>query len=393
LLRGFFVLSTKAKPLGRHRRRERSQHVAVLRRDKYKQKKRASAREGEDHKITFAGQDDAEKAAIGGDGELAKREAMQNWLRSWLDDGDVFAGGLRQQRRNINPDNVAGFPFCGALEEDAIFVGSPVENAETYAEADKMIGNGKVAHFENFAVDEVGDFFAAGRNGQAAGVTIECGDFLVILREEFEALEPRRPGHGVVAFDGDGGVGAGNAIGVDKRAALKSGTGGASRDIGVAEGKKHARLNGLGEVDDGGVVLEPGGVEAVLDGALAFAEADFFAVVFESEGHEGVFGAAGFVDDGGGEELGEDEATVGRPMEGVADVGKRLIAAIKFVALEQAAALAIEFLNPDVVVLEIVLFGLEVAADGIDDATVRCKREGGDLVVDVLERLIEVLAA
>lgn len=121
-----------------------------------------SAWEGEDHKITFARQDDTEKAAVGGDGEIANREAVKDRLRGWLKDGDFFAGRLRQERRNSNPDNVAGFSFGGALEEDAIFVGGPVENAETHAEADKMIGNGQVAHFEGFAVDEIGDFFATG---------------------------------------------------------------------------------------------------------------------------------------------------------------------------------------------------------------------------------------
>ena len=80
-------------------------------------------------------------------------------------------------------------------------------------------------------------------------------------------------------------------------------------------------------------------------------------------------------------------------MEGVDGVGKECIAAGEFVALEKAAALAVGFLEPDVVVLEIVFFGFDVAADGIDDAAVGSKREGSDFIVDVLERLVEILGA
>jgi hypothetical protein len=56
--------------------------------------------------------------------------------------------------------------------------------------------------------------------------------------------------------------------------------------------------------------------------------------------------------------------------------------------LEQATALAVGFLDPDIVVLEIVFFGFDIAACGIDDAAVGGEREGGDFVIDVLERLV-----
>jgi len=44
--------------------------------------------------------------------------------------------------------------------------------------------------------------------------------------------------------------------------------------------------------------------------------------------------------------------------------------ALEFLADENAAALAIRVLDPDVVVLEIVLFGLERAIDGVGDPPV-----------------------
>jgi hypothetical protein len=61
--------------------------------------------------------------------------------------------------------------------------------------------------------------------------------------------------------------------------------------------------------------------------------------------------------------------------------------------LEKAAALAVGFLEPDVVVLEIVFFSFDVTTDGVDDAAVGREREGGYFFVDVLERLVEVLSA
>jgi hypothetical protein len=78
-------------------------------------------------------------------------------------------------------------------------------------------------------------------------------------------------------------------------------------------------------------------------------------------------------------------------VEGINGVGKEFIAAGEFVALEQAAAFAVRFLEPDVVVLKIVFFGFDVAADGVNYAAVGSERERGDFFVDVLERLVEVL--
>src|SRR5229473_1105976 len=100
---------------------------------------------------------------------------------------------------------------------------------------------------------------------------------------------------------------------------------------------------------------------------------------------------AAVVHDRGGEELGEDQAAVRGPAKRVDHVAEGLVAAGELLAFEQAAALAASFLEPDVVVFEVVKLGFEVAMNGIDDAAVGGEGESGDFFVDVLERLVEVL--
>src|SRR5207302_6084540 len=61
-------------------------------------------------------------------------------------------------------------------------------------------------------------------------------------------------------------------------------------------------------------------------------------------------------------------------------------------SFEETAALAASVLDPDVVVLErIVNFCFHSAIDGIRDASIGGVSEGGDVFVDGLERLVEVL--
>jgi len=131
----------------------------------------------------------------------------------------------------------------------------------------------------------------------------------------------------------------------------------------------------------------------VEDDVVAFVEADFVAGVIEKKRLEGVLGLAGVVDDGGGEKLREDEMTVGGPAEGVDEVAEGLRAASVFLAFEESAALAVGFLEPDIVVLEVVGSCFEFAIDGIDDAAVGGVGEGGDFVVDGLERFVKILGA
>jgi hypothetical protein len=149
-------------------------------------------------------------------------------------------------------------------------------------------------------------------------------------------------------------------------------------------------LHDLGEIDDGGIVEEPGSVGGILDDTVQAPGMDLLAIVVEDESHESVFGFAGLVDDGSGEKLREGEAAVGRPAVGADGVGEGRIAADKFFSREEAATLAVALLEPDVVALEIVDLGFEKAADGVDDATVRSVGEAGDVFVDGLERLVEI---
>ena len=94
----------------------------------------------EDFEIAFAGEDHRQEAAVGRDVELADRDTAEDWLRCWCEDGSFFGVFLREEHGNINPDQVAGFSFDGALEHDAVFVGRPMENAEAYTEADEVVG-------------------------------------------------------------------------------------------------------------------------------------------------------------------------------------------------------------------------------------------------------------
>ena len=82
-----------------------------------------STRKREDKETALAGDDDGEEAAVGRNGEVAEGEAVKDGGGDGLRDGDVLAGRVGAERREVNPDEVAGFFFDGALEEDARFVG------------------------------------------------------------------------------------------------------------------------------------------------------------------------------------------------------------------------------------------------------------------------------
>lgn len=121
-----------------------------------------SEREGEDCEIALAGEDYGQEAAVGRDIEFADGDAAEDWLRRGREDGDVSRVFLCGELGNIYPDEVAGFSFDGAFQHDAIFVGGPMENAEANAEADEMIGSSEVANLQDFSVNKIGRFFAAG---------------------------------------------------------------------------------------------------------------------------------------------------------------------------------------------------------------------------------------
>src|SRR5258708_28046659 len=230
-----------------------------------------------------------------------------------LADGDVLvcnAGRHGGQRREVNPHEVARFFFHGALQEDAGFVGGPLERAEANTHAGDAIRRGQVAHLKNLLVNVVGDLLRGGRNRDAALIAVEGGELFVVLGEEVEPLEARRPGKIAVLFHGNGNVGAGDVIHVEEGTAVEGGADGASGNIHVFKGRENVGLHDLGEIDDGGIVLEPGGVGGILDDAVQAPGMDLLAVVVEDEGHESAFGFAALAHAGGGETREEVKAPV-----------------------------------------------------------------------------------
>ena len=80
-------------------------------------------REGKDEEAALAGDNNGEEAAVGRNGEVAKGESVKDGGGDGLRDGDVLAESVGAERREVDPNEVAGFFFDGALEEDARFVG------------------------------------------------------------------------------------------------------------------------------------------------------------------------------------------------------------------------------------------------------------------------------
>src|SRR5260370_1362705 len=119
---------------------------------------------------------------------------------------------------------------------------------------------------------------------------------------------------------------------------------------------------------------------------------DFPAGVVEEHRLEGIFRLTAVIENRRGEKLREDEMTVGGPAERVDEIAEGLIAARILLPFEETTALATCVLDPDVVVLErVVDFRFHSAVDGIDDAAVGGVGEGGDFLVDGLERFVEIL--
>jgi len=117
--------------------------------------------------------------------------------------------------------------------------------------------------------------------------------------------------------------------------------------------------------------------------------------------------------------LGKEVAAIGRPAETVDGVGKRGVGEIEFGiefafffgdrffvavdedgvfvdgefrAFEDAAAFSARVLNPDVVVLEIVFFVVNIAADAKGDAAVGGDGERGEFFVDGEGGFVELLS-
>jgi len=231
-------------------------------------------------------------------------------------------------------------------------------------------------------------------------------------------LKARRAREGFVAFDGDGEIGFGKRNDRNKSAAFEERAASTVGDRGVFKREEKARLGDLVKIRDGRVVDEKDGVFGVVNQRIVATQPDFFAAIVDDERHEFVLSLAGFVDDERREELREEIAAIGRPAEAVHRVRKRSIGEIEFRiefaffpgdgffvavdedgvfvdgefrAFEDAAAFAVGVLNPNVVVLEIVFFVVDVPADTESDATVGGDGESRQLFVDGEGGFVELL--
>ncbi|HYW82655.1 MAG TPA: hypothetical protein VFB30_05340, partial [Spirochaetia bacterium] len=213
--------------------------------------------------VAAAGEDDGKEAAVAGEAEFADGDAVEKDARRGLGDGDGLPRGVGDQGRNREFREVGGFFFEGALEVNAGFIRGPLENAEANAEAGDFVGSGEVANFEDFLVEIVGDLGARGREGEAAREGLEGGDLGGVLREEIETLEARRAIEVAVAFDGDGGIAAGEARGIDEGAAFKGFSSGTSGHVEILHGKEGAGGDLFGKEDEVGTIAKPQGILGV----------------------------------------------------------------------------------------------------------------------------------
>lgn len=352
---------------------------------------RPSVWKGKNQQVALAGDDDAEKATVGRDREFAEAEPVKNGNGRWLRDGDFFVGRDGGESGDREPDNVAGFFLGSPFEENARFVGSPTIDAKADAHARELVGIREAADFEDFAVDEIGGFGAVGRNGEAAFVAVERGELFGGVAEDVEILQTGRAGHGVVLLDGDSEIHPGKPGSVAKGAPFVGRRNRARGEARGFDGEERESRHGLGKIDNGVVVREKSGIGGGEDEVVALFDAKFVAGVVEEKRLDGVGGAAAVVLHGGDHELDEEIAAVRRPANGVREVTEELIVARVFLAFEETASLAVWLLDPDIVVLEVVKLGFELAISGKSDGVVGTEGEGGDLVVDGTKRIVEVL--
>src|SRR5712672_4207256 len=107
---------------------------------------------------------------------------------------------------------------------------------------------------------------------------------------------------------------------------------------------------------------------------------NLLAIVFERQGHDGILRGAVLVDHRSGDELRENQPAIRRPAKRIDDVAERRVAAREFLALQEAAALASGFLQPDIVALQVILLSVKMVPRGIDNAPVRREGESRNIV-------------
>jgi hypothetical protein len=348
--------------------------------------------EGEDLEVALAGKNDGEGAAVGREGIFADGEAVKEDVGVWFGDGNLGVGGIGPEAGDAEQGKVGGAFFDGALQEEAGFIGGPLEDAEANAEPRDAEGISEIADFEDFLVQKVGNEIAAGRDGDAAGVGVESGDLFILLGEEIEALKARGPFETRRTFDSDAGVAAGDASGAFEGAAFEGFADGAGADIQKFEGEEALGIIAVSEVGEGLIVAQPDGELRVGDESVFSIGADFAAGVLEKKEGGIVFAGAGVGVHGSGEEGDGDDVGIGRPGEGFNLIGEKGLAVGEFLAFEDALALSAGLHEPNVVALEVVFFGFEHAADREDDAAVWGVGERGDFLVDGDGGLVEVLS-
>ena len=71
--------------------------------------------EGEEVEVAFAGEDDGEIFAVGGDGEVAGDDAVKDGTEVGLSDGNFVACGGSSEWWDRNPAEFSGFAFESAF--------------------------------------------------------------------------------------------------------------------------------------------------------------------------------------------------------------------------------------------------------------------------------------
>lgn len=237
--------------------------------------------EGEDLEVAFAGEDYGEETAVGGEAVFTDGEAVEEHAGFRFNDRDFGVGRIGAKLGDAHGDEVGGFFLDRALEIEARLVVGPLEDTEPNTQPGDADGDGEIADFENFLIEKIGDFGAAGRNENAAGVGVERGDFPGVLGEKFQALETRRAIEVAVMLDGDGGIAAGNAGGALEGAAFEGFSGGAAGDVEKLQGEETLGVVAGGEIDEGLIVAEPEGILSLHDERIFAGGMEFASGVFE----------------------------------------------------------------------------------------------------------------
>jgi len=221
--------------------------------------------EREDLEVALAGEDYAEEAAVGGERVFADGKAVEEDAWFGFEYGNFGVGWIGTEFGDAKGDQVGRIFFRVCVLDRVATRRLTTGGHRGRCACGDADGSGEVADFEDFLIEEVRDARAAGGDEDSAGVGVEGGDFLVVLREKIEALEARGPVEGAAALDSDGGVTAGDARGSLEGAAFKGFSCGAACYIQILHGEKILRRVLIGEVGERLIVAEPEGLLGLHD--------------------------------------------------------------------------------------------------------------------------------